>query len=429
LDQIPLSQSDETRAVPSDERRSPFSVFHSTTLESLRIRDFRWLWLGSFASFMAINMQQITRGWLVLRLADDSPFALSLVMMVFAAPMTFLSPIGGAVADRISKKHVVMFSQSGNAVMTLLVATLDLTGLIQFWHLLIIGVINGSLMAFNLPSRQAFISDIVPANRLMNAISLQSSGMNLTRIVGPALAGVLILFLDTAGVFYINAGCYVFAVIFVTMIGTEGRPKSQHMKSVTGDIREGLSYAARNPTILGLIITLFVPALFGFPFIALLPAWAREALNVQSDGLGMLMMMMGIGSLIGSLILASMSGFQKRGLLLLLIGIAWGIVLTIFSQLKSYGMAIPCLILLGLLSAGFMSLNMTLIQIYTASEMRGRMMSLSMMTFGAMPLSVVPFGAIAENIGTPDALTLGGLILSVFTVGFTLVYPKFRKIA
>ena len=238
----------------------------------------------------------------------------------------------------------------------------------------------------------------------------------------------MILFFDTAGVFYINAGCYVCAVICVAMIGTEGRPTSQHLKSVTGDIREGLSYAARNPTILSLIITLFVPALFGFPFIALLPAWAREALNVQSDSLGILMMMMGIGSLIGSLILASMSGFQRRGLLLLVIGIAWGIVLTLFSQSESYEMAIPCLMLLGLLSAGFMSLNMTLLQIYTVSEMRGRMMSLSMMTFGAMPLSVVPFGAIAEKIGTPNALTLGGLILSGFAVAFTLLHPKFRKI-
>jgi len=111
---------------------------------------------------MAMNMQMVTRGWLVLRLADDSPLALSLVMLAFATPVTFVSPIAGALADRISRRHIVMLSQSGNAIMTLLMATMDLTGFIEFWHILAIGVVNGSLMAFNMPSRQALISDSVP---------------------------------------------------------------------------------------------------------------------------------------------------------------------------------------------------------------------------------------------------------------------------
>ena len=120
---------------------------------------------------MALNMQMITRGWLVLRLADDSPLSLSLVMVSFAAPMTFVSLVGGVLADRIPRKRMVIFSQGGNALLTLLVATLDITGIVAFWHLIVLGVLNGSLMAFNMPSRQAMISDIVPEDRLMNAIS------------------------------------------------------------------------------------------------------------------------------------------------------------------------------------------------------------------------------------------------------------------
>lgn len=397
--------------------------------ESLQFPDFRWVWLGSFASFMAMNMQMITRGWLVLRLADDSPLALSLVMVAFAFPLTFVSLLGGALADRIPRKSMIMLSQGGNAIMTLLLATLDITGLIEFWHLLAIGVVNGSMFAFNMPSRQAIISEIVPVNRLMNAISLNNSGMNLARSVGPAVAGVLIIYLDTAGVFYLITGFYIFSVLSVSMINTGVTPASNSRKSVTGDIREGLSYAFGNPTLLGLIIMAFIPVLFGFSYFALLPAWAREALDVHSDGLGMLMMTMGIGALIGSLILASMCNFRRRGALLLVNSVSWGVALAIFSQTTSYRMTLPFLMLVGLLSSVFMSLNMTLMQIYATPEMQGRMMSIIMMTFGVMPLSALPFGAIAERIGTPNALGLSGLMLTGFTIIFAVGYPRFRRIA
>jgi len=397
--------------------------------ESFQYRDFRWLWLGSFASFMAMGMQMVARGWLVLRLSDDSPLALSLVMIAFSLPVTFMSLIGGALADRISKKHIIMTTQAGNALMTTLLATLDLTGLIRFWHLVAIGFVNGLLLSINMPSRQALLSELVPEEGLMNAISLNSSGMNLTRIIGPALAGVLIIVIDTAGVFYLLAGFYVFSLLSVAMIHPANRPANDGGKGMTKDIREGLKYAAGDPTLRGLIITLFIPVFFGFSFFILLPAWAREALDVQSDGLGLLMMIMGTGSLTGSLTLASMRNFRKRGVWLLVVGVFWGGALTLFSQSTSYAMSLPFLLIIGLMSAVFMSLNTTLLQTYSTAEMRGRIMSIAMMSFGAMPLSALPFGAIAERIGTPNALCLSGLMLLIFTVIFAIVNPKFSKIA
>jgi MFS family permease len=400
-----------------------------TTFESLQFRDFRWIWFGTFAASMAFNMQMITRGWLVLRLADDSPLALSLVMMSFALPMAFVSLVGGALADRIPRKRIIMLSQGGNCIMTLILATLDLTGFIEFWHLLGIGFINGSLIAFNVPSRQALISEIVPEDSIMNAISLNNSGMNLTRIVGPAVAGVLIIYLDTAGVFYIIAGTYVFSVISAAMISGGDKALAHSGKGIAGDIREGFSYAIGNPTLLGLVIMAFIPTLFGFSYFVLAPAWAKEALNVQSDGLGLLMMMMGIGALMGTLFLASLRNFKKRGALVLANSAAWGVALAIFSQSTTYLMALPLLLLLGVLSSIFMSLNTALMQIYSIPEMRGRMMSIGFMTFGVMPLSAVPFGAIAESIGTPNALCLSGIMLAVFTMVFAFVYPRFWKIA
>jgi MFS family permease len=416
-----------TMRSPGNKIGLPF-LARSSMFESLQSRDFRWLWLGSFAHFMAMGMQMMARGWLVLRLSNDSPFALALVMMAFSVPMTFVSLIGGALADRMSRKHIIMYSQAGNAILTALLATLDLTGIIRFWHLIVIGAVNGSLMALNMPSRQALISDLVPPEKLMNAISLNNSGTNITRVIGPALAGLLIIYIDTAGVFYLIAACYIFSLLSVAMIHGARVLAKKPGKKMIGEIREGLKYATADPVLRGLIITVFIPVFFGFSFLTLLPAWAREALDVQSDGLGMLMMVMGIGALTGTLMLAAMGNFQRRGLWLLINSLFWGCGLAIFSQATTYAIALPFLLLIGLLTAVFMSLNMTLMQIYSAVEMRGRIMSIAMMTFGAMPLSAVPFGAIAEHIGTPNALFLSGSMLVVFTIVFALVYPRFRKI-
>jgi len=380
-------------------------------------------------SFLAVMMHQVTRGWLVLRLTDDSPFALSLVIMAFALPLTSVSLLGGAFADRFSRKNIVMVSQSGNALLTALLATLDMTGLITFWHLIVIGILNGTLAAFNMPSRQSLISDVVPTQSVMNAVSLSSSGMNLTRVLGPALAGVLITFLGTSGVFYLIAMIYALSVLFMSMIQAGGKPSGPPRKGVSSDIREGFRYALGDSTLLGLVIMGFVPALFGFSYLSLLPAWAREVLDVQSDGLGLLMTVMGAGSLAGTLILASIRHLRRRGVFLFLDSLLWGVCLFIFSCTTSYVTALPFLFFVGFTSSIFMAVNMTLMQSYSSQEMRGRIVSMALMSFGIMPLSAVPFGAIAEKTGTPDSLALSGLLLCVFTAVFFFVYPKLRKVS
>ncbi|MCH9040121.1 MAG: MFS transporter [Chloroflexi bacterium] len=410
--------------------RSLESMRGSPIFETLQNRDFRWILIGSFASFMGMNMQMITRGWLVLRLQDDSPLALVLVMVSFAAPMTFVSLIGGAFADRVPKKYLIIVSQLANALLTLILAMMDASGTIWFGALLIIGVINGSMMAINMPSRQAIISEIVPDDRLMNAVALNNSAMNLTRILGPALAGFMILFVGTSGVFYLVSVVYVLSALSVMRLKVHKSPgDARPRKSVTADITEGLRYVFSDQRLRGLTIMAFLPSLFGFTLFALMPAWAREALNVNAADLGLLMTYMGIGALVGTLGIASMRKFNKRGMLLLFNGIFWGIALMGLSQSPNYLVAIPFLVIIGLLSSVFMSMNMTLMQLYSAPEMRGRVMSIAMMTFGMMPIGALPFGTLAEYIGTPNALTLSGLTLAVLTLVFVFAYPSFKRIS
>ena len=398
-------------------------------LESFQFRDFRWVWLSSFTSFMAMNMQMIVRSWVILRLTGDSPAALAWTMLSFAVPMTFVSLVGGALADRLPRRSMMIVGQGGNVAVTLTIATLDATGVITFWHLMASGFLGGSLMAINMPSRQAIISDIVPEDKLTNAIALSNSAMNVTRILGPAVAGILILLIGTSGVFYLVAAVYLLSVVSVMGINAGQTGVGSSGRSMFGDIKEGLAYAASNSTLLALIIMAFIPVLFGMSYYALLPAWAREALDVQSDGLGMLMMLMGIGALAGTLILAALTNFKRRGALLLVVCVTWGVALAAFSQTTSYAAAVPLLLLVGLASGIFMSLNFTMLQVYATREMRGRIMSIAMMTFGVMPLSAVPFGIMAEETGTPNALLLSGVLLTVFTVIFALAYPRFRHIA
>jgi predicted MFS family arabinose efflux permease len=284
-------------------------------------------------------------------------------------------------------------------------------------------------MAFNMPSRHALISDIVPKESLMNAIALMNSAMNITRTIGPALAGVLIIFMDTSGVFYLNCGIYLFSILCIVMIRLDEDVSPRSGKRMTEDILEGLTYVRKDVTLKGLIIMLFVPSLFGFPYQTLLPAWAREALDVGSDNLGYLTTMMGLGALIGSLLLASLKNVKRRGVLLLAISLIWGISIALFSKATSYTAAFSYIFVIGAMNAIFMSLDMTLLQVYSSAEMRGRIMSLGLMTFGLMPLSAIPFGFIAEGIGTDNSLMISGVLLVILTLVFTRLNPKFLEIA
>ena len=428
MDQRTLPTPDPSPTVTADATSSRPASSRFPMLASLDYRDFRWMLAGSFASFMGMSMQMITRGWLVLRLEDDSPFALAMVMISFSLPMTFVSLVGGALADRLARKHLIIISQAGNAVMNVFLGVLDMTGTVVFWHIFVFGIVNGSLMAFNMPSRQAMLSEIVPEKNLMNAISLNTSVMNLTGIAGPAAAGFLILFVDTAGVFFIVGGIYVLSVILTMALKAGNSPAATSRNGVAADIKEGLSYAASDPGRRGLLILMLITTLFGFSYWALMPAWAREALDVQSDGLGILMAIMGIGSLVGTLGLAAVPSVRRRGLILTGGAIVWGATLAAFSQVGSFMLATPFLVAIGAISATSMTMIMTMTQVLSEPRMRGRMMSIPMMAFGAMPLSALPFGALAERIGTPDALLISGVLLVILTALFAIVYTPFRRV-
>ena len=410
----------------------------STILESLQYRDFRWLWLGSLVAYMSLNLQMLNRSWLVVILEDNSPIALALVMMSFALPMTFVSPIGGVLADKWSKKKLIAASQIGSAVVTFGLGILDFTGVIQFWHLLASGLLNGVMMAINVPSRQAIVSDIVPKEALMNAISLNNSAMSITRILGPALGGFLIVyfvdwipFLDsgTAGVFFVIAAVYIFAALSILRIKTDVIIQQDKLKSsFIKDLFSGLVYVVHHKTIRVVLFVNLIGSVFGWAFMTLMPAWARVVLDVNADDLGILLTVIGVGSLVATLGLASLSNFKYRGALLIASCLLWGLSLALISKMDQLYIVYPLLLFIGIASGIFMSLGMTLMQYYSEPEMRGRVMSVAVMPFGVSSMSAVPFGIIATNIGIENSLMISGILLVFFTIVIVLIFPFFTKV-
>jgi MFS family permease len=397
------------------------------TFASLRISNYRWLWISMTASFISMNMQTIARGWLVAEMTD-SPLALGLVSSAFGAPLLIFSLFGGVIADRVKKKNLIIISQTGSLFIALIIAILIQMDVIAIWHLVTASLLMGVVFSFNMPAQQAIIPELVGEDSLMNAIALNSAMMNLCRIAAPSLAGFLVGIIGVAGVYWIVTGCYIVAISGPFMIRTSTTMAVRPAAPMRQDLVEGLRYVRHNPEILTLLAMAVIPVLFAMPYQMLMPIFARDVLDVGASGYGLLMSMAGAGALAGSLGIASLGNFQRKGLLLLGFGLIFGVSLVFFSISRSFPLSLVILLAVGVGSTGYMALNNTLIQLSTPHEVRGRVMSLFMMTFGLMPIGTLPAGAIAEVVGVAPVVGVGGAIVFVTMVIVALTQPRVRRI-
>ncbi len=397
------------------------------TFLALRERDYAWYFTGNTALFLAMQMNVIVRGYLAFDLTDSAT-ALGLVSVSFAIPMMLVAPIAGVVSDRVNKKHLLMLTQTASGSVNLVVAILILTGLIQFWHLMAASVMTGTIMAMVMPARQAIIPQLVPQHMLMNAISLQMGGMNLTRIVGPALAGLLIAPLGVGGVYLLTVFLFVLAVLSIIplpshgMVSTEGAEPKRFVEDLAG----GFRFIGQNPLFRLLITAALVMPLFAFPVQQILPVFAEEVYGsvFSADGLelGILMSATGVGGLIGAIFSANISEFPHKGRLMMTGAVVMTICFAAFGSTSLWLSVNPAYVAaIGLLMLGnigamlFQVTNNTVIQARVPDEFRGRVMSVMMMSFGTMPLGVVPVTIAADAWGAPAA------IIGAQLVGLTVV--------
>ena len=398
-----------------------------TTFTSLKNRHYRWFWLGMLASFIGIHLQLVARNWLVYEMTG-SALALGIVIAAWGLPILLLSLYGGAVADRVKKRDLLIVTQVANGIITLIIAILIATGGIALWHLIAAAALTGIIFAFHVPARLAIIPELVQKREILNAIALNSTGMNLSRFVGFAIGGALLGVIGVAGVYYVVVFCFFVSAALLFMLPVVEKVRQRAVTSIKVDMMEGLRYIYHSTLLRSLLAMAFVSIAFGLPYMNLMPVFAVDIFDVGEFGLGFLLGMAGLGSLIGSLILASLGDFRRKGLLCIGLAFGFGATVALFGFSDSYPLSLVLLIAVGLLGAGYLAVNNTLIQSKVPHEMLGRVMSIYVMTFAMMPLGTLPLGAVSEAIGAQLAIGAGGIIVVLFTLGMAIFHPRLRRL-
>lgn len=404
--------------------------------DSLKIRDFRYVWVGHLSSSFAMNMQMVARGWLVYAMTT-SPTKLAWVMLSFMIPQVVFSLAGGVFADRFNKKKVVAVAQGLNCVATIALAIIILTGTVTFWDFIWFGFFNGTILALSMPARTAFIPDVVGEKLLFNAMALSTTSMNLARILGPALAGGMIALIaagDTASNFGVGIVYIVIAVLYfisaasMAFVRVKGRPAQRMTGNPLHDIAEAVRYVRGSQVLLGLIILSIIPFLWGMGVSSLMPAFNHDVLGGGPDDLGLLMGAMGLGAIVGSLWLARMSHVGGKGVMMYSLATFWTIAIAFFALTTSLWTAMIAIAAVGLCSSIFMSMNRSLIQLAVAPAMRGRVMSIDMMSHGLMPLGIIPISFIAEIYTIDLALLVSAGMLGLSILVLALAMPVIGRI-
>lgn len=383
------------------------------TFQALENRDFRTLWYGMIASYMAMQMSMIARGYLAFHISGSAT-ALGLVTMARGLPQLFLSPLGGVAADRVDKRRLLIMTQVAMSVLGTLTAVLVITDLVAVWQLVAIGLAEGVVWAFNMPSRQSIVPELVGDHELMNAMALNNAGLNFTRIAGPAAAGFLMgaAWFGVGGVFLLVAICYSGFILALMRLPRERNVSHRPTGSVLAQMGSGFSYTWRNRALLMLMVMAFVPIIFGMSYQTLLPVFQQEVLGVGASGLGLLYAASGLGALIGSLTLASMAGIKRKDALQVGFGVLFGGSLILFALTPAFLPALAFILLVGLFGNAYTALNSTLIMTHADRSYHGRVMSIYMMTWSLSPLASLPIGVLVDAAGAPATVAVFGAIVA-----------------
>ncbi len=396
-------------------------------LSSLRIKSFRWLWLGNFSGTSGMQMQMVARGWLVYSMTD-SPLALGLVSAGWGVPVLIFSLYGGIVADRVRKRNLLLLTQVCICLLTVIITILIATDLIRVWHLVLASVLAGVIISFSMPARQAFLLELVGKDDLTNAIALASTGMNICQIVSPAVAGVLLKIIGVPGVYSIVAISYGLAALMLLKIPAGGIMAARPNVPVMRDLMDGFRYVIKNKALFSLILISFISIFIAMPYSMLMPVFAKSVFMAGETGLGLLMSAIGLGALCGSAAIAFLGNFKRKGTLMFLAGIGFSVSLVVFGSLKSFYPALFVLLFVGGGSSMFFIIINTLIMRHTDQELIGRVMSIYTWTFGLMPLAMIPSGAFAQFFGAPITVILSGGILTLFLILVMLRRPGLREL-
>jgi len=381
-----------------------------------------------FVSLVGTWIQSVAQSWLVFELTN-SAFLLGLVGFLNSIPVFLLSLFGGVLADRLNKRKILIATQASFMLLAFFLAVLTQLKLVTPKQIMLIALLNGVVMAFDAPSRQAMVVELVGKTHLPNAIALNSVSFSSSRIIGPALAGILVAVIGMSGCFYLNGISFLAVILALLIIKINYLEKHHQSKTWLKDLKEGLVFVRNNRLILALIMMVGIVSLFGASYMVLMPIFAKNVLQVGVKGLGLLMSCAGAGALIGALILARLGDFQYKGKLLFFSSLIFSVSLIIFSISKIYLLSLVVLFFTGGASVTAIALINTLLQTKVPDHFRGRVMSIFMLTFaGFVPFGNLIAGSMSQVFGVSFTLMISGMICLVIFVSLNLFFPKIRRI-
>lgn len=396
---------------------------------ALTYRNFRLFWFGQLISLTGTWMHSAGQGWLVLKLTD-SPFYLGLVGSVSSMPILLFTLAGGVAADRLSKRKILLTTQMMLMLFAFILAVLVSTGIVTVWYVLVIGFLIGTVNAFDIPARQSFFIEMVGKENLLNAIALNSAAFNGARIIGPAIAGILIGYFGVAVCFYINSLSFLAAIIALVRMKFNGSDVGKSSEvSVKEELKEGLKYIFSEPKIYTLIILVGIISFFGFPYITFLPVYARDILKTGAAGLGILMSFAGAGAFIGAISIAIRGDFAKKGIFLAVSGIIFSLALFIFSLSTTTYLSYLMLFLVGWGAISQVAIANSLLQLTVPHELRGRVMSSFTLVFlGMATIGNFAVGSLAAYVETQTALGISAKFCLLGTILLLWKKPEILKL-
>jgi MFS family permease len=385
------------------------------TFRALRHRDFRLLWVGLAVSAVGTWMQIVAGSLLVLKITHGSAFALGSVSLAQALAFFLFALVGGSVADRIDKRHLLLFTQSAAAALAILLGFLTSFGVIQLWMFFVLAFLNGTLLSFDQPARAALVPFLVPKEDLGNAISLQSMIFNGTATLGPALAGFGVATLGYAGNFFLNGASFL--GVFIALYVMRVPPGPIHQQSILQAIGAALGTIKRDAVLPG-VMSGYAALLFLGPSAALiLPVYAVRVLRIGPERLGFLFSAAGVGTILGALFLSSLGSNPRRGPLYLSGIFIWVAALAVFALSRWFWISTAALLVFGIGQTLAGTTTITLMQTRVPEQMRGRVMSLNtLLIMGVRPLGDFPAGALIAGIGAPGTVLLSASLVGMYGV-------------
>lgn len=399
---------------------------------ALSHRNYRVFWVGAFLSNVGTWMQAVAQGWLVLQLTNSALW-LGIDGFMATAPGFLLTLAGGVFADLIDRRRLLLYTQIVAGVAALALATLVWTNHVAVWMVLAFSFVTGCCMAIAGPSYQAMTFDLVGREDLANAVALNSSQFQLSRVIGPVMAGLGLKFFNLAGCFFLNGLSFIAVVVSLKMVHFKEPRKSVHSvkdrRALWQDLIDGFGYVKHRPRVFSLLSISAVLSLFGAPYIMLIPVFARDIFHLGASGLAWMMGVAGAGAFVGALFLAYLGDFKRKGWSVLGGAFGFGVFLIAFAQATNLVWSLIFLFGVGFTVVTSVAVTNTLLQQLVTDEMRGRVMSMWILSFmGTMPIGNLLAGAVSQRYGAPFALAGGGLGITIYVTIVAMKNQRLREL-